>query len=263
MALESVVVEGLEVCWRREGAGPPLVLVHGAVADCRTWEPQLVGLSDELTVIAWDEPGCGRSSPVPDGFELSDYVRCLAAVIEAAAGGSAVVGGLSWGGTVVLELYRHRPDLVAGLALIDTYAGWRGSLRAGEVTARLDALRRTLEQDDFDPAIPGLFAGDPGPEALALIEQGAATVSPHTMRTELELMGSTDNSDVLPTIAVPTLLIWGERDVRSPLRVAHQFEQAIPGAELVVIPDCGHVSNLERPEAVNEALRRFCRSVFG
>jgi pimeloyl-ACP methyl ester carboxylesterase len=57
---------------------------------------------------------------------------------------------------------------------------------------------------------------------------------------------------------VPTLLIWGELDARTPLSVAGQFEQAIPDAKLVVIPQSGHVSNLEQPEEFNEAVREFC-----
>ena len=61
-------------------------------------------------------------------------------------------------------------------------------------------------------------------------------------------------------IDVPTQLIWGELDERSPLYVARQFEQAIPGSKLVVIPGCGHVSNLERPEEFNETVREFCRA---
>jgi pimeloyl-ACP methyl ester carboxylesterase len=56
------------------------------------------------------------------------------------------------------------------------------------------------------------------------------------------------------------LLVWGEQDVRSPLYVAHQFEQAIPGAQLVVLPEAGHASNLERPEQFNDAVREFLRS---
>jgi pimeloyl-ACP methyl ester carboxylesterase len=58
-------------------------------------------------------------------------------------------------------------------------------------------------------------------------------------------MAEADQRDLLPRIAAPTLLIWGELDVRSPLTVARQFEAAIPDTELVVIPDCGHISNLE------------------
>jgi pimeloyl-ACP methyl ester carboxylesterase len=66
--------------------------------------------------------------------------------------------------------------------------------------------------------------------------------------------------DLLPRVAVPPLLVWGEQDVRSPLSVAREFEQAIPDAKLVVIPDCGHVSNLEQPELFSEAVREFCRA---
>jgi pimeloyl-ACP methyl ester carboxylesterase len=73
-------------------------------------------------------------------------------------------------------------------------------------------------------------------------------------------MADADQRDLLPTIAVPTLLIWGELDARSPLTVARQFEQAIPDSVLVVIPGAGHVSNLEQPELVNDAIREFCRT---
>jgi pimeloyl-ACP methyl ester carboxylesterase len=59
---------------------------------------------------------------------------------------------------------------------------------------------------------------------------------------------------------VATLLVWGELDARSPLTVARQFHRAIPGAQLVVIPDCGHVSNLERPGPFNRAVREFCHA---
>ena len=73
-------------------------------------------------------------------------------------------------------------------------------------------------------------------------------------------MAEADQRDLLPRIAVPTLLIWGELDARSPLSVARQFEQAIPDTKLVVIPGAGHVSNLEQPEQFNDAVREFCRS---
>ena len=71
---------------------------------------------------------------------------------------------------------------------------------------------------------------------------------------QMLVMAEADQRDLLPRIAVPTLLIWGEQDVRSPLSVARQFEHAIPATKLVVIPHCGHVSNLEQPERVNEAI---------
>jgi pimeloyl-ACP methyl ester carboxylesterase len=126
--VEVVRASGLEIAYDRVGEGPPLVLVHGAVADSRMWRPQLAALADEFTVVAWDEPGAGRSSDLPADFGLQDYAHCLAALIEALGLGPAHVAGLSSGGTLVQELYRHHPGLVATLILADTYAGWKGSL---------------------------------------------------------------------------------------------------------------------------------------
>ena len=265
MSTVSVEVVGgkeLEIAYERVGAGPPLVFVHGAAEDGRVWRPQLTALADEFTVAAWDEPGAGRSSDVPPEFGLADYGNCLAALIDVVALGPAHVAGLSWGGTVVLELYRRHPELVATLILVDTYAGWKGSLSEDEVRARLAGARQMLAApaEAFDPTLPGLFAGDPPAEFVPLLEEIAAAVRPESLRTQLLVMAEADQRDLLSRIAVPTLLIWGELDARSPLSVAHQFEQAIPDTKLVVIPHAGHVSNLEQPEQFNEAVREFCRA---
>jgi pimeloyl-ACP methyl ester carboxylesterase len=257
-----VRANGLEIGYERGGEGPPLVLVHGAAEDGRIWQPQLEALADEFTVVAWDEPGAGRSSDVPTGFGLADYANCLAALIEALALGPAHIAGLSWGGTVAMELYRHHPQLVASLILADTYAGWKGSLPEEEVGARVAGVRRMLAATagEFDPTLPGLFAGDPPAKFVPLLTDIAATVRPASLAAQLFVMAEADQRDLLPRIAVPTLLIWGELDVRSPLSVAHQFEQAIPDAKLVVIPGTGHVSNLEQPDQFNAVLREFCRA---
>jgi pimeloyl-ACP methyl ester carboxylesterase len=263
--VKVVRANGLEIAYERLGEGPPLVLVHGAAEDARVWKPQLAGLADEFTVVAWDEPGAGRSSDVPEGFGLADYADCLAALIEALALGPAHVAGLSWGGTVVLELYRRHPGLVATVILVDTYAGWKGSLAPEEVQARVAGVRRMLASpaEQFDPTLPGLFAGDPPPEFVPLLEQIAGDVRRRSLERQVLVMAEADQRDLLSQIHVPTLLIWGEFDVRSPLSIARRFEQAIPDAELVVIPGCGHVSNLERPERFNEAVREFCRATRG
>ena len=260
--MEVVRANGLDIAYQRVGRGPPLVFVHGAGEDSRVWRPQLAALADEFTVVAWDEPGAGRSSDLPAGFTLADYATCLAAVLEALVLGPAHVAGLSWGSTVVQELYRHHPGLVATLILIGAYAGWKGSLPAAEVAARVEGVRQMLAApaEEFDPTLPGLFACEPPAEFVPLLEAIAADVRAESLKSQLLLMAEADQRDLLPLIAVPTLLIWGDLDARSPLGVARQFEAAIPGAELVVIPDCGHVSNLEQPEQFNDAVRRFCRA---
>ena len=260
--METVRANGLDIAFERTGEGPPLVFVHGAAGDNRIWRPQLEALADEFTVVAWDEPGAGHSSDVPSDFELADYANCLATLIETLALGPAHIAGLSWGGTVALELYRRHPDLVATLVLADTYAGWKGSLPQAEVDARVAGLHEmlTAPREEFDPALPGLFAGDPPAEFVPLLEEIADVVRPECLKTQLLVMAEADQRDLLPQVEVPALLIWGELDARSPLRVARQFEQAIPDTTLVVIPGAGHVTNLERPDEFNQAVREFCRA---
>ncbi len=260
--MDTVKANGLEVAYTRAGEGPPLVFVHGAAEDGRVWQPQLAALADEFTVVAWDEPGAGSSSELPPDFGLTDYADCLAGLIDALALGPAHVAGISWGGTVAQELYRHHPRLVATLLLVDTYAGWKGSLPAGEVRARVTGARQMLARpaEEFDPTFPGLFAGDPPAEFVPLLEAVGAAVRPRSLETQLAAMAAADQRDLLPRIEVPTLLIWGELDARSPLSVARQFERAVPDTKLVVIPACGHVCNLERPAHFNAAVREFCRA---
>jgi pimeloyl-ACP methyl ester carboxylesterase len=258
--VEVVPTNGLEIAYERVGEGPPVVFAHGAACDARGWRPQLAALADAFTVVAWDEPGAGRSSNLPADFGLADYANCLAALIETLELGPAHVAGLSWGGTVAQELYHLHPGLVATLILAGSYAGWKGSLPEEEVRARVAGVHKMLEAppEDFDPTLPELFAGDPPAEFVPLLEEIAADVRRESFRTELFAMAEIDQRDLLPRVAVPTLLIWGELDARSPLGVARQFEEAIPNTKLVVIPDCGHVSNLERPELFNQAVREFC-----
>ncbi|MEO6412755.1 MAG: alpha/beta hydrolase [Pedococcus sp.] len=260
--MEFVEAEGLKIAYERVGAGPPLVLVHGAAEDGRTWQLQLAVLADEFTVVAWDEPGAGRSCDLPEGMTLAGFADGLAALVESLQLGPAHVAGLSWGGTVALELYRRHPGLVATLIMIDTYAGWKGSLPAEEVHARAAGARRMLAAppENFDPTLPGLFAGDPPAALVELLATIAADVRPATLGCELAMMAETDLSDLLPHIGVPTLLVWGDSDVRSPLGVARQFQEAIPDTQLVVIEGAGHMSHLERPDQVNDALREFCRA---
>jgi pimeloyl-ACP methyl ester carboxylesterase len=180
--VDVIRAKGLEIAYEPVGEGPPLVLVHGAAQDSRAWRPQLAALANEFTVVAWDEPGAGRSSDVPADFGLADYAHCLAALIEALGLGPAHVAGISWGGAVVQELNRHHPECVATLILVDTYAGWKGSLPEEEVRARLDAAYQALfaTAEEFDPtrALPGWFAGDPPAEFVPLLEEWPLLCAP-------------------------------------------------------------------------------------
>lgn len=136
--MDHIEVMGLRVAYRRAGDGPPLILLHGAVSDGRVWRVQLEELSDEFTVVAWDAPGCGRSSDPPEGFRLPDYADCLASFMGALGLGPSHVLGHSWGSGLALELYRRHPSVPATLVLVGAYAVGPG---LSQPTRSLDGSR--------------------------------------------------------------------------------------------------------------------------
>jgi pimeloyl-ACP methyl ester carboxylesterase len=193
---------------------------------------------------------------------LADYAACLAGLIKRLGVRPVHLCGLSWGGVVALQMYADHPYLVKDLVLADTYAGWKGSFSRAELQARISGAHHMLgtSRADFEPNLRGLFAGSPPNSAMSLLNEIAKDVRRNSLATQLAAIAEADLAGALHRVGVPTLLIWGERDERSPLSVARQFERLIPDATLVVIPNCGHMSNLQRPQEFNEAVRAFCRA---
>jgi pimeloyl-ACP methyl ester carboxylesterase len=262
--MPRVEVDGLSVAYERAGDGPALVLLHGFTHDSRAWRPQLQGLSDQFTLIAWDAPGAGQSPDPPETFGIDDWADCLAGFLDAARVQRAHILGLSWGGLLAQEFYRRHAARVRSLVLADTYAGWKGSLPEPIPEERLAACLRdaSLPPAEFVPRyLPGMFSESPGPEVRDELARIMSDFHPTGFRLMATALAYADTRDLLPNIRVPTLLIWGDSDARSPVTVAHQLRDAIPGARLAVISGAGHISNLEEPVQFNAAVRDFCLSV--
>jgi pimeloyl-ACP methyl ester carboxylesterase len=239
------------------------VLLHGAIADARVWRRQIEDLSDEFTVVAWDAPGAGRSSDPPEAWGMPDWADALAELLEALDLGPAHVLGISWGGTLALELYRRHAERTTSLILADAYAGWKGSLPPDECERRLEmALRTTaLPPAEMVPHwLPDLVSRGAPPERVDELVAIMSDVHPAGAALMAHSMANSDLRDVLPAIQVPTLVLWGEEDVRSPTSIAEELVAAIPAARLAVIPGAGHESNIEQPELFTAAVRDFCRS---
>jgi pimeloyl-ACP methyl ester carboxylesterase len=262
--MREVTIGGLRIAYQQAGDGPPLVLLHGILDDSRTWRRQLEALADEFTVLAWDAPGCGASADPPEGFTLHDYAECLADWLAALGIERPHILGLSWGGTLALELYRSHPDLPASLLLTDTYAGLIGSLPPDVYAARVQSFLREADMppEQFVPGwIPGLLSPSAPPGAADEVIAIMSDFHPTGYRRMVLGSASVDLRDVLPTIRVPTLLLWGDADKRSPVSVAEQFHAAIPSSRLVLIPGAGHLSNIDAPDQFNAAVRDFLHSL--
>jgi len=169
------------------------------------------------------------------------------------------VAGLSLGGILALALHRRHPAVPRTLVLASAYAGWAGSLPA-EVTEQ--RLGQAMVLADLPPAefvgtlLPTMFGDATPPESVDAFAASMLGFHPAGFRA-MARASAEDLRDALPRIDVPTLLIYGARDVRAPLPVAEDLHTAIPGSSLVVLPDVGHACNVEAPEAFNQAVRRF------
>jgi pimeloyl-ACP methyl ester carboxylesterase len=258
LEIRQVVVDGRQVAYRRTGAGPALLLVHGGLSDGREWLPVMSRLADVADLVAVDVPGCGASDDPPDGSSLADIADVMAGFVRALGLERPHLGGLSYGGGLALQVATRHPDLPGSLVLMSGYAGWGGSLEPEELAVRLAWARSLVEEPPHqDPVamVPGLLGSGLTPELADLLAQATAGFRPGPTRVLLEGFAVADLRDELSAVRCPTVVVHGELDARAPRPVADALHRGIPGSRLVVLRGVGHMVNLEAPDAVAALLR--------
>lgn len=243
-------INGLSLGYIQKGKGEALILLHGGVSDSRYWEAQIESFSKELNVIAWDAPGCGVSDDPPRGFSLADYADSLAGLLDHLDIRHPHVLGLSFGGGLAIAFYERYPKIPKSLILVSAYAGWAGSLPKDEIARRVQHAREqaNMDRDSVSEAwLPSLFSSTATEELKQRVKEIIKDFHPEGMLVMLDAFADADLRGVLPTISVPTLLLYGEEDVRSPMHVAHELHDLIPTSELNIIPGTGHLVNMEAP----------------
>jgi len=211
-------------------------------------------------VIAWDAPGAGASSDPPDSFTMDEWADVLAAFFDALAIARAHLVGLSWGGVLAQVFCARYSRRVDGLVLADTYAGWKGSLPAAACEQRLARCERDSRLPSAEFArhwVPEMFTRAAPPALIGELTTIFHDFHPHGFRLMAKSLADTDTTDLLGAIAAPTLVLWGDDDRRSPIQIGEQLCDAISGAELAVIAQAGHISNMEQPEAFSAHVRHF------
>jgi pimeloyl-ACP methyl ester carboxylesterase len=196
---------------------------------------------------------------------MPDYADCLAAFIAGLGVEHPHVLGLSFGGSLVLELYRRHPDLPRSLVLAGAYAGWAGSLPPDVVRIRVE--RWEAESADLASHvadyIPEFFTASASPDDVAEVLSIMRDARASGMLAATYAMAEADLRSVLPRIEVPCLLLYGDADRRSPLSIGRDLHAAIPGSQLVVLPGVGHLSNVDAPGPFNREVRRFLSAAAG
>ena len=248
------------------GRGPLVVFLHGIGGNKSHWEPQLPVFAERFTAAAWDARGYGESGDYPGDLDFADFSADLLRLIDHFGAERAHLCGLSMGGRIAQDFYRLHPERVATMVLCDTFAGADPEdPRAGRAQSA-DAFAASRIQPYIDGADPadrareavGWLLGPNRPaEAFARAAAAHAALRVDSYIKTVRASADWGRARDLPDIAVPVLLVFGAQDPLTPPRVGEYMREKIPGARLEVIEDCGHLSNLERPEAFNRAVLAF------
>jgi pimeloyl-ACP methyl ester carboxylesterase len=227
----------------------PLVLVPGLGCSARLYSPQIDAL--------W------RFGPITVADHTrDDTMDGIARRILANAPPRFALAGLSMGGFISLAMMRLAPERIDRLALLDT-------------NARADVPERTAEREKFIALVQrGRFAevnaaltprylhpNHRGASFVKIVEQMADDVGAESfIRQQRAIMGRPDSRPMLGSIRCPTLVLVGDSDAATPPELSKEMADAIPGAKLVVIEKCGHLSTIEQPEAVNAAMAAWLQA---
>lgn len=226
----------------------PLVLIPGLMCTRELFAPQIAGLAD-LAQISVADHG------------TADSFAGIARAILAAAPTRFALAGLSMGGALALEIMRQAPERVLRLALLDANAALDGEPIRAARHGYLDLARQgrfmEITREHLLPRLihPARLGDKPLIETvLRMAEETGPEVF---IRQETALLNRPDGLPGLSAIRCPTLVVVGADDILTPLERAREIADGIPGARLVIVPDCAHLSTLEQPAALTKLLREW------
>jgi 3-oxoadipate enol-lactonase len=252
---------GARLAYQVTGDGPAVVLVHGFGLDMRMWDDQAEHLAARYQVIRYDCRGFGSSGPFDPAVAYT-HAGDLRALLDHLGIGQAVLGGLSFGGRVVLEAAVADPERVRGLALLGAVLDgvpWDHHSQAALDLAGDMAQTRGLAAGRAAWLAHPLFAvarRKPGvrEELAAMV---AAYPGQHWIGHDPHEQAGPRPADVLEKLAMPVLVMAGEHDVPGSREMSAALARRIPGARYHVVAGAGHMVTMEQPAAVNEMLTRF------
>jgi len=256
---------GVRIYFDDLGSGPPVVLGHSLLCSGEMWGPQVPALAEQYRVINIDQRGHGRSGHLTEPFDLYDMVDDVVAVLDELGVNHAVWAGLSIGGMVAIRAAVTVPNRVSGLILVDTHAGSETAYKKLKYRV-MGTGAKLLGTRPFLPAIMPLMFGQSTrrlkPDLVDDWRERFASVHLPSLNLTVGALARRDTVvDKIGEVRMPTLVIVGDEDASLPVAYSREIAAAIPGASLVIVPEAGHLSALEQPEAVTEAMMTFLDEV--
>ena len=258
----KAVINGISFAYSDRGNGLPLVLIHGFPLCRKMWRPQAERLSKSgCRVITPDLRGFGESEMTAGPVTMDNYADDIVALMDHLGLDKAVVGGMSMGGYVLLNLLERYPERVAAPIFIVTKAG--GDDEAGK--ARRTALAEACRESGVLPVADAfrniLFAPQILTDSPELVDEVLSWINvTNPLAAAAGLIAMRDRKDhtgLLANIAQPALVIGADEDQAIPLENSQILADSLPDAELVIMHGGGHMVNLEQPVGLNETILEF------
>lgn len=243
------------------GAGPLVVCLHGIGGHRQHWDDQLAAFAPHFTAAAWDARGYGDSDDYDGPLDFADFSADLVRVLDHFGVRRAHLVGLSLGGRIARDFALRFPDRVASLVLSNTNAGF-DTLTPEEVEAFIRSRRGPLEAGRTPGELAaelakGLISPDAVPGAYERLLAAMAALRTDSYLKTIEASTRQDRGARLEAIRAPTLVVTSEHDRLYPPALAAAMARRIPGARLALIERAGHLSNIEQPQAFNDAVLPF------
>ncbi len=262
-----VEINGINLNVVREGnkQSMPVVFVHGFPFSHEIWHSQLTVAGKLYHAIAYDVRGHGGSSVGDGQYSIEQHCDDLIALLDHLKILKVVIVGLSMGGYIALRAMERNPERFRGLVLCDTRS--EADANEGKIRRANDATRvkREGSKTFADEFVHKVFAAESfsrRKEATDLVHRIIRRTPPLSIAgTLIALAARTDTTASLAAITVPTLILVGEHDAITPPAASQAMLERIQGAELAVVPEAAHMSNMENPEFFNEHLLIFLKRV--
>lgn len=255
----------MSLAYDSNGRGLPVVLIHGFPLSRKMWQPQVAALAKAgYRVITPDLPGFGESPPLIGPASMAAYADAVIGLLDQLGIDRAVVGGMSMGGYVLLDLVERYPQrLTAALFLVTRAAAddAAGRVRRGDLAGAVRGGDREVVPDAFEKLLfaPGIL--QKRPELVAAVRKWMDTAAPEgVVGGLLAMRDRKDYLALLPSFNLPALVIGAAQDLAVPPSHAEALAAGLPAAKLHIIPNAGHMVNLEQPEVFNRTLLDFLKS---
>ncbi|WP_407540765.1 alpha/beta hydrolase [Deinococcus radiomollis] len=262
----TINVGPYKVFFKSEGAGKPMLLIHGYPLSGELFKNNRAALAKAgFQVITVDLPGFGRSTAPDMNASIENYARIVLASMDAIGLKTATVGGMSMGGMTLLQMYKLAPSRFTGLVFIDTTADPAGIAEAASWRGNAEQARAMGVASLVPGLLPRMLTGEDRMKMPAQVAFLSGLVKQASLNGAVgggnALASRPDANPILPTIRVPTLLIFGLEDNVTPTELAMKMQKGVTGSKLVLIPGAGHAAIFEKATAANAAIISWAKTL--